>query len=416
MSYHRLFIGGLLPSVLWACAASPSPYVEPVSPDPVQTLPQPAPYLASFADWKADFRARAIAQGIAPATVDRLLGSAQESASVMQQDRKQPEFSKMIWSYLDGALAAQRIADGKRHFQGERAFLQGLQQRFGVPAEIIAAIWGMETSYGAVTGNSHLPSALSTLAYEGRRREFAEKQLLALMQLLESGDVRWDQLSGSWAGGMGQTQFIPTTYRDNAVDGNGDGVRNLWDRADALASTANYLARSGWQAGLPWGYEVVLPQGFDFSVLGQRLTFAQWQQYGLLLADGRRLPNSGAQAKLWLPAGHQGPAFLLTGNFDVIRVYNNSSSYALAIGLLGDAIAGKKALQASWPRHIQPLSRTQIAQLQSRLTAQGFDTQGADGVLGEKTREAFRRWQAANGQIADGFVSAENAAALLGGY
>ncbi|MDO4777066.1 MAG: lytic murein transglycosylase [Cardiobacteriaceae bacterium] len=414
MIYHRILIGGILPGMLWACAASTSPY--PASPSPeTGQMPQPPVNPANFADWKAHFRARAIAHGIAPETVDRLLVDAQESESVLRLDRKQPEFSKMIWSYLDSAVADKRVRDGRRHFQAEHVLLQGLQAHYGVPAEIIAAIWGMETSYGANTGSSHLPSALSTLAYDGRRREFAEKQLLALMQLLEKGDVRWDQLVGSWAGGMGQTQFIPTTYWDNAVDGNGDGVRNLWDRADALASTANYLSRSGWQAGLPWGYEVVLPQAFDFAALGQTLTFSQWQQYGLLLADGRRLPGSAAQAKLWLPAGHQGPAFLLTKNFDVIRVYNNSSSYALGIGLLGDAIAGRAGLQAAWPRAAQPLSREQVIRLQTRLTAQGFDTQGTDGVLGEKTREAFRHWQAANGQVPDGFVSLDNAQPLLGG-
>lgn len=413
MTYHRILIGGILPGMLWACAASTSPYPAPLQPDPVQ-MPQAQVDPASFADWKVHFRARAIAHGIAPETVDRLLRDARENESVLRLDRKQPEFSKMVWSYLDTAVSDKRVRDGKRAFQAEHALLQSLQSRYGVPAEIIAAIWGMETSYGANTGSSHLPSALSTLAYEGRRREFAENQLLALMRLIESGDVRWDQLVGSWAGGMGQTQFIPSTYWDNAVDGNGDGVRNLWDRADALASTANYLSRSGWQAGLPWGYEVVLPQGFDYAAVGRKLSFAGWQALGILLADGRRLPNSAAEAKLWLPAGYQGPAFLLTNNFDVIRVYNNSSSYALGIGLLGDAIAGKAALQATWPRHAQPISREQVIRLQTRLTVQGFDTQGTDGVLGEKTREAFRRWQAANGQVPDGFVSLENAMPLLG--
>ena len=167
---------------------------------------------------------------------------------------------------------------------------------------------------------------------------------------------------------------------------------------------------------MPWGYEVVLPQGFDYAAVGQTFSFAEWQQYGLRLADGRQLPNSGAQGKLWLPAGHRGPALLTTKNFDVIRVYNNSSNYALAIGLLANAVSGKSGLQAAWPRDAKPLSRDQAKQLQERLSAQGYDTQGVDGVLGEKSREAFRQWQAANGQIPDGFISQESAAALLGGY
>ena len=417
MSYRYLCLSSVLPWLLWSCSAAPPALSAPqpvAQPQPEQTLTTPTP--SSFYDWKVHFRARAIAHGIAAHNVDQLLDQAQESASVVQQDRKQPEFSQMVWSYIDNALAKSRVDEGRRRYQAQLAFLQGLQRQYGVAADIITAIWGMETSYGANTGKSNLPSALATLAYEGRRKEFAEQQLLALLRLIESGDVRWDQLSGSWAGGMGQTQFIPTTYWDNAVDGNGDGVRNLWDSADALASTANYLARSGWQADLPWGYEVVLPQGFDYAAVGQTFSFAEWQQYGLRLADGRQLPNSGAQGKLWLPAGHRGPALLTTKNFDVIRVYNNSSNYALAIGLLANAISGKSGLQAAWPRDAKPLSRDQAKQLQERLSAQGYDTQGVDGVLGEKSREAFRQWQAANGQIPDGFISQESAAALLGGY
>lgn len=416
MTYRLVGCAALLPWLLWACAASP--VAEPSAPPSVQTPPAPpsAPVQpVGFADWKTHFRARAIAHGLSAHNVDQLLARARENPDVVGLDRKQPEFSRMIWSYVDSAVSANRVAEGRRRHQAQMAFLQGLQQQYGVPAEIITAIWGMETSYGANTGKSDLPSALATLAYDGRRREFAEQQLIALLRLIESGDVRWDQLSGSWAGGMGQTQFIPTTYLDNAVDGNGDGVRNLWDSADALASTANYLARSGWQSGLPWGYEVVLPQGFDYAAVGQTYSFAQWQQLGVQLADGRLLPNSGAQAKLWLPAGYRGPALLTTKNFDVIRVYNNASSYALGIGLLGDAIANRPALRAAWPRDAQPLSREQVLRLQQQLTAQGYDTQGTDGVLGEKSREAFRRWQADNGQIPDGFVSLENAAPLIGG-
>lgn len=413
MSHRYLCFFGIFPWILWGCSAASPPQTEPAP--MVQPPAPPSPTPTSFYDWKAYFRERAIAHGLAPQNVDQLLAQAQESASVVQQDRKQPEFSQMIWSYIDNALAKTRVDEGRRRYQAQLAFLQSLQQQYGVPAEIITAIWGMESSYGANTGKSNLPSALATLAYEGRRKEFAEQQLIALLRLIENGDVRWDQLSGSWAGGMGQTQFIPTTYWDNAVDGNGDGIRNLWDSADALASTANYLARSGWQQGLPWGYEVILPQGFDYAHVGQSYPFSGWQQLGVQLADGRLLPNSAAQGKLWLPAGHRGPAFLTTKNFDVIRVYNNASSYALGIGLLGNAIAGKPALLGAWPRDAKPLSRDQVRLLQERLNAQGYDTQGIDGVLGEKSREAFRHWQAANGQIPDGFVSLDNAAPLLGG-
>lgn len=409
---ENLFLSLAVFLALTACTSSQYP-IEGVQ--AVQTAinaQQPLTPPASFEQWKQQFTARAVRQGIQTQDVQRLIEAAQENPRIVSQDRKQPEFVKMPWEYVEGAVSSVRIKNGQTRFQENQPYLQTLAQRYGVPAEIITAIWGVETAYGENTGSASLADSLATLAYEGRRREFAEQQLLALLQLLERGDVPWQPLTGSWAGGMGQTQFIPATWLQYGTDGNGDGHRNPWDRADALASTANYLGSSGWVRGLPWGYEVRLPQGFDYRLIGEKLPLGQWQQMGVQpLAQAFAQPQ--ATAELWLPAGYNGPALLLTKNFNVIKVYNNSSNYALGVALLADRIAGRSGLKTAWPRNEQPLAGAQVATLQQRLTSAGFDTKGTDGILGANTRSAFQQWQAANGQIPDGFISQRTAAPLL---
>lgn len=365
----------------------------------------------SFDEWQNDFIRRAITRGINPQVVQQIMGGATYSQSTASLDRKQPEFSKHIWSYLDSAVSANRIAQGQQNFQQQRSLLNSLSQRYSVPPEIITAIWGLETSYGANTGNSDLASALATLAYDGRRRSFAENQLFAMIELVSSGDIEVQQLRGSWAGGMGQTQFIPTTYAAHAVDGDGDGRRNLWVTADALASTANYLGHAGWQSGLPWGIEVSLPAGFNDQYVGATLSWADWQSLGVLPVNSGLPAN--AQATLWLPGGVHGPALLTTKNFEVIKVYNNASSYALAVSLLGDAIVGRVPLSASWPREAEPLSTAQVKALQQRLQTLGFNPGSADGILGANTRSAFQAWQRSQGIFADGFVSRQTVQGLL---
>lgn len=374
---------------------------------------QTAQTVRDFEDWKAQFKQRAIAAGYQPHMLARLIDAAQENPRIVAQDRKQPEFAKMPWEYLDSAVTAGRIQKGREHYQANADLLNRFAQQSGVPAEIITAIWGIESGFGANTGNADLVNALATLAFEGRRREFAEQQLLALLDLLQRDDVEWSQLQGSWAGGMGHTQFIPATWRQYGSDGDGDGRRNPWQKADALASTAHYLGSSGWIRGLPWGYEVQLPQGFDAQLIGQSLPLSDWARMGLVSLSGENFAALNQAAELWLPAGVNGPALLLTKNFRVIRVYNNSSSYALAVALLGDGIAGRAGLQSAWPRHEKALSRAQVQQLQNRLTQIGYDTKGSDGILGNNTRNAFALWQAANGQVPDGFISQGSAASLL---
>lgn len=376
-----------------------------------ETIITPKPTYSSFADWKSDFSMRAMSAGYNASDVQRLLGSAYLNQQVISLDGGQPEFSKMPWDYADSAVSSGRVSVGKRKFSEQRTYLSGLESQYGVNAEIIAAIWGMESSFGAVTGSSHLPSALASLAYDGRRQEFAETQLLSLVTLLQRGDVSWSQLEGSWAGGMGQTQFIPATWLEHGVDGDGNGHRNPWSTADALASTANYLSRSGWVRGLAPFYEVVLPPSFDYSTVSTKLPAVRWAALGVdTIADVSL--DADTQMELWLPAGKNGPALLLSPNFDVIKVYNNSSNYALGVSLLAKAIAGQSGLRTSWPRYERPLSTSQVTRLQQRLTSAGYDTKGADGIIGTNTRKAFQRWQADNGQTPDGFISQSSASSL----
>ena len=435
MIFKKHYIAILLPTLMVVGCASQKPATQPtkpvrqgnvqvtqtqtitVKPKPVVrpqvVTPAPKPSYTSFSDWKSDFSMRAISAGKNPADIQRLLASANLNQQVISLDSSQPEFSKMPWDYADSAVSSGRVSTGQRKFNEQRSYLSSLESRYGVPAEIIAAIWGMESSFGAVTGNSYIPSSLASLAYDGRRQAFAEEQLLALADLLQRGDVYWSQLDGSWAGGMGETQFIPKTWLDYGVDGDYNGHRNPWSTKDALASTANYLNASGWVRGLAPFYEATLPASFDYSLVGTKQTAARWASMGLDTIEDVNL-DANTMMELWLPAGKDGPILLLSPNFDVIKVYNNSSNYALGVSLLGKAITGQSGLRTSWPRYERPLSTVQVKNLQRRLTSAGYDTNGADGIIGTNTRKAFQRWQAANGQTPDGFITQRSAISLTG--
>ena len=380
---------------------------------PTVVTPAPKPSYSSFSDWKSDFSMRAVAAGKNPSDIQRLLASANLNQQVISLDSSQPEFSKMPWDYADSAVSGGRVSTGQRKFNEQRSYLSGLESRYGVPAEIIASIWGMESSFGAVTGNSYIPSSLASLAYDGRRQKFAEDQLLALAELLQRGDISWSQLDGSWAGGMCETQFIPDTWLKYGVDGDYNGHRNPWATADALASTANYLNSSGWTRGLAPFYEATIPTSFDYSLVGTKQSAARWASLGIDTMDDVNL-DANTPMELWLPAGKDGPVLLLSPNFDVIKVYNNSSSYALGVSLLGKALNGQTGLRKSWPRYERPLSTVQVTNLQRRLTSAGYDTKGADGIIGTNTRLAFQRWQADNGQTPDGFISERSGSSLTG--
>lgn len=385
----------------------PKVVTKPTTP-PVTTAP--TQFYPTFSAWKADFVERSVAKGYNRADLQRLVDTAEYNEQVVSSDKNQAEFVKMPWEYVDGAVSKTRVQGGQRNYANQSDVLMRAENQTGVPASIVTAIWGMESSFGAGMGNSSLTSSLATLAYEGRRRAFAEEQLLALLQIVERGDLDWSQLKGSWAGGMGHTQFIPKTWLVEGVDGNGDGRKSPFTSADALSSTANYLGHAGWVRGLSPFYEVNLPSNFDYHTVSTKKTVADWQRMGVQLIENA---PSNTLTELWLPAGKEGPALLLTKNFDAIKVYNNSANYALGVSLLARAINGQGGLQRDFPRYEQPLYSYQVTQLQQRLTSLGYDTKGADGILGNNTKLAFQRWQADNGQVPDGFISQNTASKLL---
>jgi lytic murein transglycosylase len=356
-----------------------------------------------------DFRASARAAGIDEATLHSALDTARWLPRVIALDQTQPEFSRPVWDYLDLALAAPRISRGQEQLRLVRAQADAVATHYGVPAEVLLAIWGMESDYGRNVGDIPTVDALATLAFEGRRAEWARGQLLAALKILQNHDIARAQMLGSWAGAMGQTQFLPSNFLAYAVDADGDGRRDLWGSVpDVLASTANFLARSGWQAGQPWGLEVRLAAGFDMARADPALRQAasQWASEGVQTLDGTPLPDLADSAVL-LPAGARGPAFLVGANFRSLLRYNNATSYALAVGLLAQRLQGGAPVQAPWPRDLQTLTRSQLLDLQTALNARGFDSGKPDGMLGEATQRGIRGFQRSLGLPADGYPSLE---------
>ena len=362
-----------------------------------------------FAKWAADFRATARTAGISEATLRSAFDSAQFLPGVIELDRAQPEFTRTAWDYLDNTVSPQRIATGQDKLQQVRAEADAAAARYGVPGTIVVAIWGMESNYGGNYGSTPVIDALATLGFEGRREDWARRELLAALKILDSGDIARDRMIGSWAGAMGQTQFLPSNFLAYAVDADGDGRRDIWgSMADVMASTANFLSRAGWQAGKPWGDEVRLPPGFDFgrADTAVRQSTAQWAAEGLRAVEGQQLPEFD-DGTILLPAGARGPAFLVGPNFRAILRYNNSTSYALAVGLLAQRLRGGSGVQASWPRDLVALTRSQLLELQSALNQRGFASGTPDGVMGPATRDGLRRYQRSVGLPADGYPSVE---------
>ncbi len=406
--------------VLSACAAHPP--VTPVTPAPSApdaptpapaSAPTPAPAPAAlaappadgFAAWIAAFRAQARAAGIAEATLHGAFDGVRLLPRVVELDRAQPEFTRTVWDYLDTAVSETRVARGQDRRVELRAELQAAADRYGVPPEIVVAIWGMESNYGANYGDTPTIDALATLGFDGRRADWARGQLMAALTILQSGDIARERMVGSWAGAMGQTQFLPSNFLAYAVDADGDGRRDIWgSMADVTASTAHFLQREGWQRGQPWGLEVRLPPGFDHGradpALRQHST--QWAAEGVQAMDGSALPAL-PDADILLPAGARGPAFLTGPNFRTILRYNNATSYALGVALLAQRIGGGSGVQAGWPRDLQPLARSELRALQEALNARGFASGTPDGVLGPATRGAIRGWQRSTGAAADGY-------------
>lgn len=365
-----------------------------------------------FEVWKAQFRQIAIAQGIQPSVVDLALRGLLPDQKVLEMNQHQPEFSKPVWDYLGTAVSDKRVAMGQQRWRDNAELLQQIYQRYGVQPQYVLAIWGVESDFGNYMGRHNVIRSLATLTYKGNleRRAFWEKQLIAALRIVQKGDIPLVAMRGSWAGALGHTQFIPTTFEEYAVDFDGDGKRNLVGSIpDALASTANYLAQAGWKTGQSWGEPVQLPTHFDWSKSDPNywLTNAEWLQAEAVKPTQSDPLAADAISFVLLPAGYRGPAFLVFQNFQVILKYNNAQTYALAVGYLGDRLAGAPAWQATWPTQDKLLSTTNKAELQELLTAAGYSTDGIDGRLGPNTRAALRRWQMDNGLPADGYATYE---------
>lgn len=363
---------------------------------------------AGFAQWLSGFRGQAVAAGVSPRVVDAAFADVRLNAKVVELDQRQPEFSTPIWKYLERRLGGKFLEDGQVALRRSDGVLTEIEARYGVPKEVVTAVWGIESLYGTNRGTFNVVEALATLAYEGRRRKFGKEQLIEALKILERGDVAPGGMVGSWAGAMGHTQFIPTSYQAYAVDFLGDGKRDIWsdDPTDALASTANYLASFGWRPGEPWGYQVALPAEFDFSrFIERRMSTAEWAAVGVTLSSGGALPTAYEGAALLLPAGAAGPAFLTLNNYRTLLRYNNADAYALAVAMLAERLAGRPPRAMSWPTDDEPLSRDDRKEIQETLTKLGFDTGGVDGIIGSGSKAAIRRFQISNSMIADGYAS-----------
>ena len=359
---------------------------------------------AAFDRWIKGFRGRALARGIKPKVFDRAFHNVRYNSDVIAKDRNQVEFKSKIWDYLDNAAAPPRVDEGKKALRNHRRVLTRIEQRYGVEKEVVAAVWGLESRYGTRMGTYNMIEALATLAFDGRRGAFFEKQLIAALKILQSGDVSVGDFDGSWAGAMGHTQFIPTSYLAYAVDFNGDGKRDIWsgNPGDALASTAAYLKRFGWIKGQPWGVEVRVPRGLK-TISGSRMP-SQWAKLGVVGMDGKPVRDFGS-ARLLLPAGRNGAAFLVFKNFSVIKRYNNSDAYALGVGHLADRIGGAGPIQGKWPRGYEPLSFNEKKEMQRLLRRKGYPLEKIDGLIGPNTRTAIIAYQRSVGLPADGNAS-----------
>ena len=448
-THRRLALAAALSALIGACAASPKappptppntgpgtpvgdtgspPPATPATPAPGDPVGTPGvafsgptgPFTASgnrdMDIWREDFAARAEAGGRNPAVVYAVLEGISPLELYLSEDVNvastgigdQAEFAKAIWEYLRTAVTTYRFETGAEKLAELDGVFDVLEQTYQVDREAISAIWAMETNYGSYIGNYDAANTLSNMAVEGRRRSFAENQLLSLMKILESGFADREQLGSGWAGAMGQTQFMPSTYLAFAQDYDGDGKANIWSSApDALASAAHYLSSSGYQFGQPWGIEVLAPSNFDWIYAdGNDRRMSSWKSLGLSpIRGGVFGVDDNTYAQLWLPAGATGPKYLLFKNFDVFRTYNNANSYALAVGLLTDGLKGNYGPVAAWPTDIPRLSTQEVMTLQDTLNQLGYSAGPVDGIAGSGTRKALQNFQHDRGLVADGYAS-----------
>lgn len=412
-SFLALIVAGCADPSLEPSLGISSPGAPPAPGAPATpAVPPPSTSLTASGDpnfdaWLSGFYNRAREAGVPAAVLDRELAGLTPDPRASVQDSRQPEFSKPVGDYIKGVVSDARIAQG-RQFRDTLPYLSAIEQRYGAPREIVLAIWAMESAFGKIQGDMDVIRSLATLAADGRRRSWAEGELIAALKIVGSGEAPRVRLKGSWAGAMGQTQFLPSVFLATAVDGDNDGVRDIWgSTADALFSTGAYMAKAGWKRGESWHREVILPSGFDYSVVeGPKDTPSAWAARGVKPADGRPWSSAdqASQAGLVLPSGAAGPAFLVFPNHMAIRRYNNSTSYALGVGLLADRFAGGGPLVTPWPYEV-PLSLADRTAAQTALAQLGFNPGPADGIIGSGTRTALRAWQQARGLPADGYLS-----------
>lgn len=363
-----------------------------------------------FEAWLGGVRAEALAQGLDARTVEAALRDVRPIPRIIELDRRQAEFSQTFWGYISRAVSDDRVVRGKQLLAAYRPLLEQVRQRYGVQPRFLVALWGLESNYGDNTGGFHVIHSLVTLAFDERRSDLFRAQLFDALRILQERAIPYERMTGSWAGAMGQVQFMPSTFRKFAVDFNGDGRRDIWETmADAFASAANYLHDLGWQGNQTWGREVRLPASFDLTQasLDVRRSMHDWQQLGVRDARGGPLPAVEVGGSIVVPGGHKGPAFLVYENYRTILEWNRSLLYALAVGILSDRLEDKAQLVAVPAPGERPLSRAEVEEMQNILVGLGYDVGDVDGVVGAQTRAALKSFQASRKLPPDGFASPE---------
>ena len=364
---------------------------------------------ANFRNCLAGLWPLAERRGVSRAVFEANVAGLTPDLRIMDLLDAQPEFTKSFWDYLDLLVNEDRIQNGRAILAQHRATFDAVEKAYGVDRHFIAAIWGVESNYGTQIGERSVIRSTATLACVGRRQDYFREEFLSALEILARGDVKADHLKGSWAGAFGPTQFMPTSFKRYAVDFDGDGRRDVVDSVpDVIASTANNLKKDGWVAGQTWGYEIVVPEGFNFMLADRSRVMAvrEWERLGIRRAGGKAFPRADDRAYLLVPAGAQGPGFLMLQNFRVIMKYNPAEAYALAIGHLADRLRGGEPFVQAWPRQERVLTRAERYELQQHLAARGYDVGEPDGRLGGKTRNALRQFQSSVGHVPDGFASA----------
>lgn len=371
------------------------------------------PVEISFEQWKKIFKEQAISSGISSELFDKAFRRVTSDPAVIKLDTSQPEFTRNIWNYIDNAIAPKRLKRGQSLLKKHSNLFDEIEKKYGVQREIIVAIWAMESDFGRNYGSKNVIRSLATLAHNARsekRAKFAQEELLAALHIIQDNKIKVGSLIGSWAGAMGQPQFMPSSFVKYAVDYNGDGQRNIWEtEADVFASIANFLRESGWRELEDWGVEVILPKNFDWKLntSSYELRFVQWRFIGVTNASGQSFNQPQRQASLFIPAGRFGPAFLVTHNFHVIKSYNNSLSYTMAVVQLSRLLAGGESIRIAWPRDDKALSYEQVKMVQTLLNESNHNAGIVDGKIGSKTTEAARTWQLEHGFAGDGYVNLE---------